>query len=127
MRKVLVLVPVTRGAIDDVAWEILSAARGLAGADGLVTAVLAGHGVTAFAGELSRRFDEVILLDDPLLAAPDGEVLAGALAPLIEREKPLPRCSPTTTTPWTSHPPSRCGSGRRSSPTASNSRPDRTR
>jgi electron transfer flavoprotein alpha subunit len=99
MRKVLVLVELARGGVDDSAWELAAAARGLAapGEGGCrVAAVLLGSGVAPLAKELARRFDEVFHFDDPLLAVPDGEVFGALLAALIRREQPWATLIPHT-------------------------------
>ncbi len=88
MAKALVLVPLSRGAVDDAAWELASAARAAAGADASVVAVLLGQGVAGPAEAAARRFDEVLVLDDPRFAAPDGEAHGAVLAALAAREKP---------------------------------------
>jgi electron transfer flavoprotein alpha subunit len=87
MRRILVIVERARGGVDDSAWELLTAARTLAGADGRVAAALCGQGVGALAQDLARGFDEVFVFDDPRLATPDGEADGLALRALCGRER----------------------------------------
>ena len=87
MKRILVIVERMRGGVDDSAWELLTAARALAGAGGRVAAVLCGHDVGALAADLVQGFDEVFVFDDPRLAAPDGEADGLALRTLCARER----------------------------------------
>lgn len=87
MKRILVIVERVRGGVDDSAWELLTAARALAGAGGRVAAALCGQGVGPLAAELARGFDEVFVFDDARLATPDGEADGLALRSLCTRER----------------------------------------
>ncbi len=86
--KVLCIVERAGSALDDTAWELLGAARALAGDGGSVGAALLGDGVGDLAADLARGYDDVWVFDDARLAAWDGEANARAVAPLVAREKP---------------------------------------
>ena len=91
MRKLLVLVELVGGRIDDSARELASAARSIGGAGGepcRVAAAVLGERIEGLAEDLARDFDDVHLYNDPRLALPDGEIYASVLRPLLEREKP---------------------------------------
>lgn len=97
MRKILVLVEHSGGTIEDSAWELASAARGLAADDGgRVAAVVLGADVSGLTGELCNWFDDVFALESPRLAVPDGVAAAELLAGLIEREQPFAVLIPHT-------------------------------
>ncbi|MEW6073275.1 MAG: electron transfer flavoprotein subunit alpha/FixB family protein [Planctomycetota bacterium] len=85
MRRILVVADCVGPGLDDSCWELLTAARTLAGAGGRVAAAVLGHGVGALASELAGGYDEVFAFDDPRLVDPDGEGDALALEPLIAR------------------------------------------
>jgi electron transfer flavoprotein alpha subunit len=87
MPRILVVVELVKGQLDDSAWEMASLARKLSGGDGRTGAILLGHGVKPLAEELITRFDDVYLFDSPICELPDGGVYAALLAPLIKREK----------------------------------------
>lgn len=87
-RFVLCIVERAGSGLDDTAWELLAAARRLAGDGGRVGAALTGSGVGDLGSELARGYDDVWVFDDERLASWDGEGCARALAPLIAREKP---------------------------------------
>lgn len=87
MARILVITERVRGALDESAWELLTAARALAGEGGRVAAALCGKDVGALAGELARGFDDVYVFDDPRLALPDAESDGHALRALLERER----------------------------------------
>jgi len=81
--------PVVEGpVVEDTAWELLGAARVLAGEGGRVGAALLGTDLGGLSAELARGFDDVWVFDDPRLAAWDGDGYARVLAPLLAREKP---------------------------------------
>jgi electron transfer flavoprotein alpha subunit len=87
MARILVIAERVKGQIDDSAWELLTAARALAGEGGKVAAALLGEGVGELAAELAKGFDEVFVFDDARLSVPDGEADGLALRGLIERER----------------------------------------
>jgi electron transfer flavoprotein alpha subunit len=96
MRKILIVVERARGALDETAFEMLSAARGLG--EITVAAVLMGEDLGEPAAELARWFDEVHTFDDPRLGQPDGDFQARLLAPFVRREQPLVTLVPHTNT-----------------------------
>jgi len=83
MGKVICIVERSDTALEDSVWELLGAARALAGDGGSVGAALLGADLDALSAELARGFDDVWVFDDPRLAAWDGDGYARALAPLI--------------------------------------------
>jgi len=87
MARILVIAERVKGRIDDSAWELLTAARALAGEGGKTAAGLLGSDLAALATELARGFDEVFVFDDPRLAQPDAEADGAALRALLERER----------------------------------------
>ena len=86
--KILCIVERAGSGLDDTAWELLGAARALAGEGGRVGAALLGEGVGDLATELARGYDDVWVFDDARLASWDGEAYARAVAPLAAREEP---------------------------------------
>lgn len=86
--KILCVVERAGAGLDDTAWELLGAARALAGEGGSVGAALLGEGVGELANELARGYDDVWVFDDARFASWDGEAYARALAPLAQREQP---------------------------------------
>ena len=74
--------------IDDTSFELAHVARQLTGDGGKVTALLAGHGVSALTPRIVSRFDEIRLWDDERLEVPDGDQLRSVYATVIEREAP---------------------------------------
>jgi electron transfer flavoprotein alpha subunit len=96
MRKIFVVVEHVQGGLDESAFELFTAARGLG--DARVAAVLMGEGLADTATELTSWFEDVHVYDDPSLAQPDGDYQARALAPLIDREKPFATLIPHTNT-----------------------------
>ena len=86
--RVLCIVERLGSGLDDTAWELLGAARALAGEGGSVGAALLGEGVADLANELARGYDDVWVFDDGRLADWDGEAYARAVAPLAARERP---------------------------------------
>lgn len=89
MHNVIVIVERTASGLDDSAWELLAAARSIAGEGGRVGAALLGQDVQPIAEALAKGYDDVWVFDDPRLAVPDGEAWAATLAPLLERERPF--------------------------------------
>jgi len=85
-KKVLVIVDRARGGVDESAWELLTAARQLAGDGGGVAAAVCGHELGELGAELAKGFDDVYVFDDARLADPNGEADAAALLPLLGRE-----------------------------------------
>lgn len=88
MAHIWVVAETREGTVKKVTYELLTAARGLAG-DGVVTAVLAGHGVRGLAADLGAHgADNVLVLDDARLAhySPDG--WGAALAGLATTRQP---------------------------------------
>ena len=79
MARILVIAERVKGQVDDSAWELLTAARALAGEGGKVAAALLGEGVGELAAQLAQGFDEVYVFDDSRLAVPDGEADGAAL------------------------------------------------
>jgi electron transfer flavoprotein alpha subunit len=96
MRKILVVVERSRGALDETAFELHSAAKELG--EPAVAAVLMGEDLAAPKAELVRWFDEVHVFEDPRLAQPDGDFQARLLAPFVQREQPLATLVPHTNT-----------------------------
>ncbi len=87
MKNILVICGQSGGRLEDSVWELLSAARALAGADGSkASVVLLGAGVDGLASELAKGFDTVHVFDDPSLKDADGEADGLAIQALIERE-----------------------------------------
>lgn len=84
MKTVIVLLDRSGDALDDTARELATVARGAG--DVRVTGVLLGHGLGPALAEAVRWFDEVVAVDDPALAVPDGDLAAAVLAPLLKRE-----------------------------------------
>lgn len=84
MPKVLVIADRVGRSIDDSVFEMATAARN-AGA-GSVSVVLLGHDLVTHASVLAAWFDEVILIDDPRLAVPDGDAWTAVLAPVLKHE-----------------------------------------
>jgi len=87
MARILVITERVKGHLDDSTWELLSAARALAGDGGKVAAAILGEGVGELATQLAAGYDEVFVFDDARLALPDGEGDGIALRALIERER----------------------------------------
>ncbi len=96
MRQTFVVVERVKGKPDEMALELLTAARDLG--DTTVSAVLMGDGVADMAIELARWFESLHVYDDPSLAQPDGDYQSRVLAPLIQREKPFATLVPHTNT-----------------------------
>lgn len=85
MSRVLVLAEHRKGALREVSFEALSAARLLPGAE--VTAVVMGKGVEALAGEVARHAPRVLHVDDDNHASYEPAVWTTTLAGLVSREK----------------------------------------
>ncbi|OIO07034.1 MAG: hypothetical protein AUJ52_11090 [Elusimicrobia bacterium CG1_02_63_36] len=81
---------VRHGNLSPALFELITAARIIAEARGeTVTAVVAGHGVTAKAGEIAARgADKVLILDHDALGQLVDEAHAGAIAAAAAAEKP---------------------------------------
>lgn len=94
MRKILVVVEQIGEELDEVALELLSAARALGEVE--VTAALVGHKVSAAAHELARGADAVHVFDDPAFDPPDGELAARVLAPWVRQMQPFATLLPHT-------------------------------
>lgn len=86
MKYVLVIADRLGAELDEGVWELLTAARQLAGDGGRVAAAILGKGIGPLAAELAGGFDRVFAFDDERLAAPDGDGDAQALLPLLARE-----------------------------------------
>jgi len=80
----------TGGSFRKVTYEILSAGKKLAEANGCeLVAVILGSGVEAAAGELKQYgADRILVVDDPLLADYTSDSYSGVLSGLIEKEQP---------------------------------------
>lgn len=89
-RDIWVYVEHDGGRAAPVSWELVGAARGLAGRLGeAVGAVLVGPDAAALAGEaFAHGADRVYLVEDPLLAPYRAETHARVLARLIETHRP---------------------------------------
>ncbi|MBM4060972.1 MAG: electron transfer flavoprotein subunit alpha/FixB family protein [Planctomycetes bacterium] len=85
MKQVLVIAERRGAVLDEGVFELLTAARALAGGGGRVAAAVLGHGIGGLAAELARGFDRVFAFDDERLAEPDGDGDAQALLPLLAR------------------------------------------
>jgi len=85
MKNVLVIADRLGKALDEGVWELLTAARALAGGGEVAAAVL-GHGIGALGEALAAGFDRVFVFDDPRLAEPDADGDCQALLPLLARE-----------------------------------------
>ena len=89
MSKIFVLVEHRKGEIRDVTWEMLVKGRELAEQpNGKLTAVLLGHRVENFAGELARYADEVLVLDDEKLANFNGAIYQEVVSKLTGEYQP---------------------------------------
>lgn len=87
MKRILVLADRLGASLDDGVYELLTAARALAGDGGTVAAAVLGSGIAALGKTLAASFDRVFVFDDPRLADPDGDSDAQALLPLLLRER----------------------------------------
>jgi len=89
MNKIFVLVEHRKGEIRDVTWEMLTKGRELAAqSGGKLTAVLLGHQVRNFSGELARRADEVMLVENEKLENFNGALYQKVLSKLISEHQP---------------------------------------
>lgn len=88
MARVFVATTLEGGAVPEGTWEMAALARNLEGAGGEVTLLLLGSGVSAAAEAATDWFDDVVVVDDPTLANPDGEQFADVVAPIVQHERP---------------------------------------
>ncbi len=86
MRRIFVLVDRAGDGIDDSAWELATAAR--SAGDASVTGVVLGTDVSPLLPQLTAWFDEIVAIENPMLAVPDGDLSAAVLTPLVRREEP---------------------------------------
>ncbi len=93
---IFVLVEHREGAVAESAFELLGAARELAGqAGGEAVALLCGSGVEPLAAQLGGAA-RVIAVDDPALAQFSPSAYQAALAPLVSERAPLLMLVPNT-------------------------------
>jgi len=88
MPNILVIVALENELVPESALELAAAARQLAGDAGSVAALLPGRSLAGHATELSKRFDQVFVMDHEGLAVPDGDLYADLTAPIVRRETP---------------------------------------
>jgi electron transfer flavoprotein alpha subunit len=89
-RDILVVAEHRDGELRDITLEMLGLARSLAGEGGAsVTVALLGHEVDLLAETLARFADRVEVLESPRLAQFSPDAYQSALAPLIEKRRPL--------------------------------------
>ncbi|MFB0537955.1 MAG: electron transfer flavoprotein subunit alpha/FixB family protein [Anaerolineae bacterium] len=89
MGDVLVLAEHRRGELREVTLEMLGKGRELAGQmGGSLKAVLLGHSVDAFAGELANQAHEVLVVDDERLEDFNSELYQKVLISLLTEQKP---------------------------------------
>ncbi|MFC2067462.1 electron transfer flavoprotein subunit alpha/FixB family protein [Chloroflexota bacterium] len=90
MSQIFVLAEHRMGSIRDVTWEMLNKGAELASGSGAeLVAVLFGYQVRDFAEELSRRADQVLLLEDERLEKFNSEIYQEALSHLLRELKPI--------------------------------------
>jgi electron transfer flavoprotein alpha subunit len=95
--KIWVLAEQWRGEVSDVSFELLALGRELAdGLGGSLEAILLGHGIKGLAQRLGRA-DNILCVDNPLLADPTPEAHCQALAALLNERKPTCLLVPLTT------------------------------
>ncbi len=88
-KRVLVLIEKEKGHIAPISLELLRAGRDLSHKCGeILSACVLGQGIHDLSDEISYYADEVIMLDNPLLANFEANVWASALANLCEVAKP---------------------------------------
>ncbi len=99
-KDIMVLAEVQRGALADVTFELLTAARGVAAATGgeVVAVVLSGQGA-AYAPQLGAA-DRILLVDDPQLASYAPAPYAAALADVLAAEQPRALLVAATSIGW---------------------------
>jgi electron transfer flavoprotein alpha subunit len=99
-KDVIVLAEVQRGALADVTFELLAAARGVVAATGgeVVAVVLSGQGA-AYASQLGAA-DRIILVDDPKLASYSPAPYLAALADVVAAEQPKALLVAATSIGW---------------------------
>jgi len=89
MGDVFVLAEHRRGELREVTLEMLGKGRELAGQmGGSLKAVLLGHGVDAFAGELANQAHEVLVVEDERLENFNSELYQKVLVSLLADRKP---------------------------------------
>jgi electron transfer flavoprotein alpha subunit len=89
MGDVFVLAEHRRGELREVTLEMLGKGRDLAGQmGGSLTAVLLGHGVDAFAGELANQAHEVLVVEDERLENFNSDLYQKVLVSLLADQKP---------------------------------------
>ena len=89
MGDVFVLAEHRRGELREVTLEMLGKGRELAGRmGGSLKAVLLGHGVDAFAGELAHQAHEVLVVEDERLGNFNSELYQKVLVSLLAERKP---------------------------------------
>jgi electron transfer flavoprotein alpha subunit len=88
--RILVIIEKERERIAPVSLEALRAGRELSHkGEQVLSACLIGHGIHDLADELSYFTDEVIVLDNPLLANFDADIWTSALAQVCGAAKPV--------------------------------------
>lgn len=88
-RRVLVVADTEGGSLSPLTLELLRAGDELAPkGNNVLTVCLIGSGLVEPAAELAGYADEVVVLDDPLLATSDAHLRASALARLCEELTP---------------------------------------
>lgn len=89
MRNIFVLAEHRCGELRDVTFEMLAAAAKLAPEfGGQVVSVLIGSGVDDYAAALAGHSDKVLVVDDPLFAHYNSELVQPVLANLIQEHNP---------------------------------------
>lgn len=89
MHNTFVLAEHRRGELRDVTFELLAAAANVAPEmGGQVISVLIGSGVDAYAKKLSGYCDKVFVVDDPLFADYNSELVQAVMASLIKQHSP---------------------------------------
>jgi electron transfer flavoprotein alpha subunit len=89
MGDVFVLAEHRRGELREVTLEMLGKGRDLAGQmGGSLKAVLLGHGVDAFAGELANQAHEVLVVEDERLENFNSDLYQKVLVSLLADQKP---------------------------------------
>ncbi len=87
--QIFVLTEHRKGEIRDITWEMLTKGRELASQSGAkLNAVLLGHQVQNLAQELSKRADEVLVVENEELENFNSETYQEVLASLISQYKP---------------------------------------
>jgi len=89
MGDVFVLAEHRRGELREVTLEMLGKGRELAGQmGGSLKAVLLGHGVDAFSGELANQAHEILVVEDERLEDFNAELYQKVLVSLLTERKP---------------------------------------